>query len=147
LLEFLPVEWKFLIFWRKLIVPVLESIWSFLLNILSELLETFNFDEFLHGEPGKIRKPFFQWVQGSRRGWAVKQEVHLFFRVFNLDNLFLHESECELASEDLLMFLEETSGYPLVNNKSDDFSEGKYSLILFLECFGLVDSLKEEGGE
>jgi hypothetical protein len=54
LLEFLPVEWEFLIFWSKLIVPVLESIWSFLLNILSELLETFNFDEFLHGEPGKI---------------------------------------------------------------------------------------------
>ena len=65
LLESLPVEWKFLVFWSKLIVPVLESVWSFLLNILSELFKAFNLDKLLHGVPGKIWKPLLHWVKNS----------------------------------------------------------------------------------
>jgi hypothetical protein len=83
LLELLPVKWKFLVFWRKLIVPVLESVWSLLLDILGELFETFNLDELLHGIPNKIWKPLLKWVRNIGSGWAVQEEVHLFVSVLN----------------------------------------------------------------
>ena len=67
--------------------------------------------------------------------------------VIDLDNSFLHKSEGQLASEDLLMFLEETSGNPLVNSHSNDISEIKYSDLIILIQFSLFNSLEEESGE
>jgi len=147
LLKFLPVEWKFLLFWRELVVPVLESVWSLFLNILGELFETFNLDELLHGVPNKIGKPLFEWVQDVGSGWAVQEEVHLLVSVLNSKDTLLHESEAHLRSEDWLVSLEKTSGYPLVNGHSDHFSESKDSWLFFLEGFRLIDGLEEEGGE
>ena len=67
--------------------------------------------------------------------------------VLDLDDLLLHKSEGQLASEDLLMFLEETSGNPLVNSHSNDISEIKHSNLIILIQFSLFNSLEEESGE
>jgi hypothetical protein len=67
--------------------------------------------------------------------------------VIDLDDLLLHKSEGQLASEDLLMFLEETSGNPLVNGHSNDVSEIKHSNLIILIQFSLFNSLEEESGE
>ena len=54
LIEFLPLKRKFLILWSKLVVPILESVWSFFFKLLNEVFETFNFIQFLETVPGKI---------------------------------------------------------------------------------------------
>jgi hypothetical protein len=77
----------------------------------------------------------------------LEQEVHLLLGVFDLNDLLLHKSEGDHASEDLLVLFEETSGHPLVNGHSDHGSEGKYSLLVVLNELSLLNSLKEEGVE
>jgi len=67
--------------------------------------------------------------------------------VFDLDNSFLHKSEGQLASENLLMFLKETSGDPLVNCHSNDISEVKHSDFIVFIQFSFLDSLEEESSE
>lgn len=42
LIEFLPLERKFLILWGEFVVPVLESVWSLLFDLLNEVLEAFD---------------------------------------------------------------------------------------------------------
>jgi hypothetical protein len=77
----------------------------------------------------------------------LEQEVHLLLGVFDLNDLLLHKSEGDHASEDLLVLFEETSGYPLVNGHSDHGSEGKHSLFVVLNELSLLNSLEEEGVE
>jgi len=45
------------------------------------------------------------------------------------------------------MFLEETSGNPLINGHSNDISEIKYSNLIILIQLSLLNSLEEESGE
>ena len=45
------------------------------------------------------------------------------------------------------MFLEETTGYPLVNGHSDHLSKCKHSWLFFIELLCLLNSLEEESDE
>lgn len=100
-------------------------------------------------EPSNIWKPFLEvsWVWNVSSKWSLKQEVHLLLIVVNFNNFLLHKSEGDHASKDLLMFFKETSGYPLVNGHSDHRSEGKNSLLVFFNKFGLLNGLEEESVE
>jgi hypothetical protein len=45
------------------------------------------------------------------------------------------------------MSYEKTSKYPLVDCHSNDFSESKYSVLIFFELLCFVNSLEEESSE
>lgn len=118
--------------------------------MVSELLEHFNLNKLLDGEPGKIGQPLLDWVRVGHISldWAVDKEVHLLLSVFNVfQNTLLHQSEGELAHEDLLVTLEETAGHPLVDGHTDAVDQSLHSLFVLLELVSLLDSLEEEGLE
>lgn len=62
LFQHFPVEWQFDVFWLQLIIPILESGWCTSYDVASKVLESFDFNEFLHALPGTVWEPFFQWV-------------------------------------------------------------------------------------
>jgi len=132
LVEFLPLQRKFLVLWGELVVPILESVWSLLLNLLNEVFEAFDLVQLLESVPGEIREPLLERVHDVCPGRAVDEIVHLFVGVVDLHDLLGHESEGELASEDESMSHEETSQHPLINGHSDDFSQGEHSWLLLL---------------
>lgn len=55
LIEFLPFKRKFFVFRSKLIIPVLESVWSLFLKLCNEIFKSFDFIEFLETVPSEIR--------------------------------------------------------------------------------------------
>lgn len=111
MIESLPVEWQFLVFWREFVVPVLENVWSISFQVSGKLVKAFELNKLLDMEPSNIWKPLLEvaWVWNVSSDWSLEQEVHLLLVVLNLDNLLLHESEGDHTSEDLLMLFEETS--------------------------------------
>jgi hypothetical protein len=147
LVEFLPLEREFLVLWGELVVPVLESVRSLLLNLLDEVFEAFDLVQLLESVPGEIRKPLLERVHDICPGWAVDEIVHLLVSVVDVHDLLGHEPEGELASEDESMSHEKTPQDPLIDGHSNDFSQSEDSWLLLLEGLSLVDCLEEEGGE
>jgi hypothetical protein len=133
LVKFLPIKRKFLIFRSEIIVPVFESCRSFLLEVLSKLLEGLNFNELLNRVPGKIWEPLFKRVYCISLEGASKQEVHLLRSVIYFNNLLLHDSEHDERQEDLFVLLEETTRDPLIYSHSDHFSKSSDSWLFIIE--------------
>ena len=71
----------------------------------------------------------------------------MLWSVVNLNDFFLHQAECHLDKEDLLVLFEETTRNPLINGHSDLLSEGNYTLLFFFKLFCFIHSFEEESCE
>jgi hypothetical protein len=147
LIKLLPLERQLLIFWSKFIVPVLEPRWSFFLYLVSEWIEAFELNQFLHWEPSKIWKPFLNRVGDISFTWTLEKEGHFLFSIIILNDFLLHETESELGTDDWLVSFEQTSGAPLVNCHANHWSESNNSVFLIIEHLSLLNGLEEESGE
>lgn len=76
-LEGSPLERQCLVLWVQFVVPHLEPSWRVLGQVGSELLEAFDFDQFVDRIPGLIWEPLLEWVGHSSGDWAVDEEAHL----------------------------------------------------------------------
>lgn len=132
LLEFLPVERKFLVLGGKGVVPILETTGGLFLEMLGELLETLKLDESLDRVPCRLRKPVFDgcWAGDISCQRTVDKEVHLRLDELTLKLSLLHESEGQEGKEDLFMAFKKTTGNPLVDNHTDRTYKCSYALLL-----------------